>query len=156
MAVDWLRLKPLLEETLCLDTDRRSQLVAQTEREGPELAGELRTLLAAEPPAVLDHTVSSIIHLPPGVRLGPWRLGGLLGSGGMGAVYQGERADGAFVLDVAIKILKPGMDTEGLLRCFARERRILARLSHRSIARLLDGGATPSGRPYLVDEEDGA
>jgi len=90
-------------------------------------------------------------ELAEGDRLGAWRLLRRLGSGGMGAVYLAERADGHFEQQAAIKLIRglPGSDT---LVHFARERQILATLQHPHIARLLDGGATPGGQPYLVME----
>jgi serine/threonine-protein kinase len=84
--------------------------------------------------------------------VGVYRLLHLLGRGGMGEVYLGERADGLFVQKVAVKLVKRGMDSREILRRFARERRILARLEHPGIARLLDGGETRDGRPYFVME----
>jgi eukaryotic-like serine/threonine-protein kinase len=87
-----------------------------------------------------------------GEMVGIYRLIEQLGRGGMGEVYLGERADGRFEQKVAVKLVKRGMDTTEILRRFARERRILARLEHPGIARLLDAGETPDGRPYFVME----
>ena len=86
----------------------------------------------------------------PGGRLGAYRLTRALGRGGMGVVYEAVRADGQFEQRAAIKVVDAaGAD---LLARFQRERRILARLAHPNIARLLDGGASASGRPYFVME----
>ena len=90
--------------------------------------------------------------LPEGARLGPYRVEAECGRGGMGVVYRATRADGAFEKDVALKLVKRGMDTDEVLRRFGRERQILAGLEHPGIARLLDAGAAPDGRPYLVME----
>ncbi len=90
-------------------------------------------------------------ELGEGDRLGAWRLLRRLGSGGMGAVYLAERADGHFEQRAAIKLIR-GVPNEETLAHFARERQILATLQHPDIARLLDGGATPGGQPYLVME----
>jgi eukaryotic-like serine/threonine-protein kinase len=87
-----------------------------------------------------------------GEAVGVYRLIEPLGRGGMGEVYLAERADGRFEQKVAVKLIKRGMDSVEILRRFARERRILARLEHPGIARLLDGGETPDGRPYFVME----
>ena len=87
-----------------------------------------------------------------GETVGVYRLIHPLGRGGMGEVYLGERADGRFEQKVAVKLVKRGMDSGEILRRFARERRILARLEHAGIARLLDAGETPGGRPYFVME----
>ncbi|HUF09394.1 MAG TPA: serine/threonine-protein kinase, partial [Rhodothermales bacterium] len=81
-----------------------------------------------------------------------------IGRGGMGAVYLAERADGQFSKQVALKLVKRGMDTDEILRRFRTERQILAGLEHPHIARLYDGGVTepgdvdPGGRPFLVME----
>ena len=91
-------------------------------------------------------------HLEPGTEVGPYRIAGVLGEGGMGTVYRAERADGAFERTVAIKLVRTGR-LEGLAELrFERERQILARLSHPGIATLLDGGVTDGGEPYLVME----
>jgi eukaryotic-like serine/threonine-protein kinase len=87
-----------------------------------------------------------------GETVGVYRLIHPLGRGGMGEVYLGERADGRFEQKVAVKLVKRGMDSGEILRRFARERRILARLEHAGIARLLDAGETLDGRPYFVME----
>ena len=84
--------------------------------------------------------------------VGPYRLQRLLGTGGMGAVWLAERADEQYDKQVAIKLIKRGMDTDEILRRFRNERQVLANLEHPNIARLLDGGATADGRPYLVME----
>jgi serine/threonine-protein kinase len=87
-----------------------------------------------------------------GIDIGPYRIVNRIGTGGMGVVYHAVRADAEFTMDVAIKIVKQGMDTEEILRRFRDERQTLARLAHPNIARLLDGGTTANGRPYLVME----
>jgi len=87
-----------------------------------------------------------------GQRVGPYRLLEEIGRGGTGTVYRAERADGAFEQSVAVKLLRRGLDTEDILQRFRAERQILASLNHPNIARLLDGGATDDGRPYLVME----
>ena len=89
----------------------------------------------------------------PGAAVGPYRLIRILGRGGMGEVWEAERADGQFEQTVAVKLLKRGMDSDEVLRRFRRERQILARLSHPGIARLLDGGIAADGRPYFVLEK---
>jgi serine/threonine protein kinase len=87
-----------------------------------------------------------------GARIGPWRIVGELGRGGMGTVYLAERADGHFDQRVALKVVKRGMDTDQVLRRFRAERQILARLAHPRIARLIDGGVTGDGLPYFAME----
>ena len=87
-----------------------------------------------------------------GRMIGQYKLLECIGSGGMGAVYLAERADQQFQMQVAIKLIKRGMDTDSVLRRFQHERQILASLEHPNIARLLDGGTTEDGVPYFVME----
>jgi Tol biopolymer transport system component len=87
-----------------------------------------------------------------GARLGPYRVEAIAGHGGMGAVYRASRDDAEFRQQVAIKLVRAAASSPDTLRRFRQERQILARLSHPNIARLLDGGSTPEGVPYLVME----
>jgi serine/threonine-protein kinase len=88
--------------------------------------------------------------IPAGTRVGPYRVVRLLGKGGMGAVYLADRDDGAFEQQVALKVVNAGIVTHELEQRFLRERQILARLEHPRIARLLHGGLTADGHPYLA------
>ncbi|MCP4658780.1 MAG: serine/threonine protein kinase, partial [bacterium] len=91
--------------------------------------------------------------LAEGTRLGAYRVLGPLGSGGMGEVYLGERADGAFEQQVAIKVIGTGgLLGPELLERFLAERQLLAEMKHPNIAHLVDGGTVDDGRPYLVME----
>jgi tetratricopeptide (TPR) repeat protein len=90
-------------------------------------------------------------ELHAGDLLGVWRLLREIGHGGMGAVYLAERADGHFDQQAAVKLIRGIADEVAALR-FAQERQTLANLQHPQIARLLDGGETPGGAPYLVME----
>ena len=85
-----------------------------------------------------------------GERLGPYRLERRIGRGGMASVYLARRVEGGWDQEVAVKLINRGLDTEEVVRRFVTERRILSSLSHPNIARLLDGGATAEGLPYLV------
>ncbi|HKX99052.1 MAG TPA: protein kinase [Steroidobacteraceae bacterium] len=87
-----------------------------------------------------------------GQVIGHWEILKRIGSGGMGAVYLARRADSQYEKQVAIKLIKRGMDTEAMLRRFRNERQILAGLDHPNIARLLDGDTTADGLPYFVME----
>jgi serine/threonine-protein kinase len=98
-------------------------------------------LLEGEPETELD----------VGDEVGTWRLLRRIASGGMGAVYLAERADGHFEQIAAVKLIR-GLASAETFTLFARERQILATLQHPNIARLLDGGATPGGQPFLVME----
>lgn len=85
-------------------------------------------------------------------QIGAYRVVALLGRGGMGAVYRGERVEADFDHDVAIKVIRPGIVSDSLAERFRRERRILASLRHPNIAQLYDGGETADGAPYIVME----
>lgn len=90
--------------------------------------------------------------MPPPERAGSYRISDLIGRGGMGAVYRGERDADDFKQTVAIKIIRPGVLSESLIARFELERQTLADLAHPNIARLLDGGALEDGSPYIVME----
>jgi serine/threonine protein kinase/tetratricopeptide (TPR) repeat protein len=90
--------------------------------------------------------------LEPGTEVDRYRVIRHLGRGGMATVYEAERSDGTYEQRVALKVLRRGLDTDDLIRRFLVERQILSSLSHPNIARLLDGGSTADGRPYLVME----
>jgi hypothetical protein len=86
-----------------------------------------------------------------GQRLGAFLVHARLPQqGGMGTVYRGSRVDGTFEQHVAIKVIARGRDTDALLRRFVVERRVLGRLHHPNIVRILDAGAAADGRPFLV------
>ncbi len=87
-----------------------------------------------------------------GRGMGSYRIEKEIGRGGMSVVYLAVRADGEFRKRVAIKLIKRGMDTDAVMERLRQERRILAALEHPSIARLLDGGTTADGRPWLAME----
>lgn len=87
-----------------------------------------------------------------GQRLGPWRLLSRIGRGGMATVYLAERVDGQWEQRVAAKVLRRGIDTRDVIRRFLAERQILSSLQHPNISRLLDGGSTEDGLPYLIME----
>ena len=120
-----------------------------TPRNDTELAREATEVSAPRKP--LPQLGGAETELDEGDRLGAWRLVRRLAKGGMGAVYLAERADGHFEQRAAIKLIR-GVPSAEMLVHFTRERQILATLQHPNIARLLDGGATPAGQPYLVME----
>jgi len=112
----------------------------------------------AKPVADLGHTnIGHTLHYsgeesgeyPAGFRAGPYQLEKRIGRGGMGSVWLASRPEG---VKVAIKLVKRGMDTSEILRRFRMERQVLASLDHPNIARLIDGGSTPEGLPYLAME----
>src|SRR6266849_2154720 len=87
-----------------------------------------------------------------GRAVGPYKLVRQIGSGGMGAVYLAERDDDQYHKQVAIKLVRIGLDAQLMVRRFRSERQILALLEHPHVARLLDGGVTADGQPYIVME----
>jgi len=89
---------------------------------------------------------------PEGYRVGQYQLQRCLGRGGMGAVWAATRTDNEFDKTVAVKLVRRGLDSHEILRRFRNERQMLAALDHPNVARLLDGGSTPDGLPYLVME----
>lgn len=105
------------------------------------------SILPTEPPEPIEFA-----ELDPPDRVGPYRLDRLLGRGGMGEVYLGVRDDGLFDQQVAVKLLRPSIFPGASARYFETERRLLATLRHPGIARILDGGVEPGGRPYFIME----
>ncbi|HYP00493.1 MAG TPA: protein kinase, partial [Pyrinomonadaceae bacterium] len=87
-----------------------------------------------------------------GMKIGPYRVIEEIGHGGMGTVFRAVRADDAYRKQVAIKVVRRGMDHDFVLQRFRHERQIMATLEHPNIAHLLDGGATEDGLPYFVME----
>jgi WD40 repeat protein/serine/threonine protein kinase len=86
-----------------------------------------------------------------GMRIGPYQLVQQLGEGGMGTVFVADQAT-PVKRRVALKVIKPGMDSAQILYRFEAERQALALMDHSNIAKVLDGGTTPAGRPYFVME----
>jgi serine/threonine-protein kinase len=133
-------------DDVCADAEVRAEVGSLLAAH--DAAGEfLETADATRAAALLDSEEE-----PPDARFGPYRLMQEIGRGGMGVVYRAERADGQFEQQVALKVLKRGMDSDEILRRFLVERQILARLQHAHIARLLDGGVGQNGQPYYVME----
>ena len=175
-----IRLDALFDRALDLEGEARARFIVDLEAREPALAAELQELLAlAESPgsgspglspralaqpvwqALFEHASGSdgIGSPSPSVdagfddfRIGVWRALRTLGRGGMGTVYLVERSEGGFRQHGAMKLLRAGADSDEFLRRFEQERQILATLNHEGIARLLDGGRDPQGRPYLVME----
>ena len=140
------------------EAQRRAWLEARVD--SPDLLDEVQALLDCHvsDDARVDRAVAAVagdvdgLSSPPGERqLGPYRVLELLGQGGMGAVYLAERDDEEYRTRVAIKLIR-GFPEAAALERLRRERQILADLAHPHIARLLDGGSTEDGQPYLVME----
>ncbi len=131
---------------------------------GQACAGDLALRAEVESLLALDSTTASLEPPDPSalaravarsgsaVQVGAWRLEREIGSGGMGTVYLAWREEAGFRQRGALKLVRPGFASTELVRRFARERAVLASLEHEHIARLLDGGASAEGTPYLVME----
>ncbi|ARA92557.1 serine/threonine protein kinase [Rhodothermaceae bacterium RA] len=158
-AAYWERVQALFEAALEHEEDERAAFLEAACGEDATLRWDVWSLLEADARAhtLLDGVALDAVDVEEmlsrvGQLVGPYRLLRQIGQGGMGAVYLAERADGQFEQRVALKLIKRGMDSEQILRRFAAERQILARLEHPHIARLLDGGLTDDGRPYFAME----
>jgi serine/threonine-protein kinase len=135
------------------ESDRGDWIATQT-RGNKALEDRLHSLIAADRLANM-HTGGAWLDqddAPLPERIGAYRITGLIGRGGMGSVYRGERAAGDFAHVVALKVIKPGLLSDALTERFRRERQTLAQLSHPNIAQLFDGGEMPDGAPYIVME----
>ena len=163
---DWEQLKSILADAMEQKTAQARAAFIQRAcdgdttllREGESLLNEAERMLSANEDE-FDDCAENLSTLrrrdepsASGQRIGAYEVIEEIGRGGMGAVYLAERADGQFSKQVAIKILKRGTDTDDILRRFAAERQILARLDHPNIAHLLDAGTTDDGLPYFVME----
>jgi serine/threonine protein kinase len=154
-------LTELLDEALQLPTSARPAFLAAACGDDAELQREAESLIASfeqaasfiEAPVFAGASDFARADDTPleGRQIGPYKLVRELGHGGMGAVYLAERTD-EYREQVALKIVKRGMDTDFIVRRFRHERQILASLHHPNIARLLDGGTTEEGLPYFVME----
>ena len=160
----WQQIKSALHVVLDHPEAERPVRLAAVCGDDTDLYREVRSLLGQQEQGgaataldrFADDLASHLRHDPVdaslGRRLGPYRLIRLIGIGGMGAVYLGERADRNYEKRVAVKLIKRGMDTDATVRRFHTERRVLARLDHPHITRLFDGGSTADGLPYFVME----
>lgn len=155
-AAHWQRLSPLLDALLDAPAAERPARLAAIAADDAALAAELQALLdehgSLEARGFLE---AGALPPPPGLagqRIGAYTLERLLGEGGMGQVWLARRTDGRFEGMVAIKLLRGGLRTGAERERFAAEGRILGRLDHPHIARLLDAGVGDDGAPYLVIE----
>jgi serine/threonine protein kinase/Tfp pilus assembly protein PilF len=152
----------LFAEAVALPWEQQPAFLARST--DPEVRREVESLLAfaSRPPAgiaeAIEHAAGALATPDfGGLRVGPYRLTGRIGQGGMGAVYCAVRDDDQFRQTVAVKMLRFPDGDPAMLQRFLRERQVLAFLAHPHIARLLDGGAwVPPGsaepQPYIVME----
>jgi serine/threonine protein kinase len=163
MPEQWRRVKAVFHAAVEMSEPKRSAFLEQACANDPSLRTEVDSLLAThDRPG--DFLEDAAIEQAPelvdeesanrwiGRRIGPYRLETKIGHGGMGLVFKAVRADQQYQQQVAIKLIRGDYDTGVLRRRFVAERQILAQLVHPHIARLLDGGSTDDGMPYLVME----
>ena len=175
----WAKIEDIFQSALDLSGAEREEFVRAECGDDAELLSEVRKFIARYEtedtflespvwtdsllmqPSLKQQIASSLEKdLPPtrgvkpvvGRSVGVYRLTKEIGKGGMGVVYEAERADGEFYQKVAIKLIKRGMDTDFIIKRFRHERQIAATLNHPNIARLLDGGTTEDNLPYFVME----
>ena len=158
----WHRLERLFEAAEPLPPGERAAFLDAvfSESPDPDLRHELEEMLKTD----LGSGASGVgVAIAEGLQvwaqgekppshLGPYRVLREIGRGGMATVYEAERDDHEFERKVAVKVIRRGMDSADIVRRLRRERQILANLDHPNIARLLDGGTTQDGRPYVVME----
>lgn len=167
--LDWSRVASILDAVLDHPPDRRQEALDEACGNDAALRAEVEAMLEEEARAeamftggvaamatAWDDVAAAVTEWESdadlaGTRLGPYEVGPEIGRGGMGRVYRASRADGTFEQDVAIKVIRRGLAPDAVQR-FLAERHFLADLAHPGIARLLDGGVTPDGRPFLVME----
>jgi serine/threonine protein kinase len=157
----WQRVEAIFQEAVEIPADRRGDYLSAVCGADDGLRAEVESLIenqcgdegiaqvVSDAAASLEsqQTASDV-----GLTLGPYHLAREIGAGGMGTVYLGVRTDDEYLQAVAVKLLRPGMYSPYLLSRFRYERQILATLQHPNIARLIDGGTAPDGRPYFVME----
>ena len=159
-ATDWAKLQEIFAAASELAPAERSRYIDTACQPCPELREPLEAWLATlDSDEDLDHIVGAAaaqaVELGQpivGRRLGNYQLTGIVGRGGMGIVYRAIRADDVYRKEVAIKVAAQAMMTPALLQRFLDERQILANLDHKNIARIMDGGTTADGAPYVVME----
>ena len=164
----WQRVKELFQEAQPLDATAREALLRRRCGDDTEMMSEVASLLSADgakgaflatgrtgPRTDPDGPPAALEALDPGLagqRLGSYQILRRLARGGMGEVYLAGRSDAAYEKRVAVKVIRTDVDLAVVLQRFHEERQILARLEHPNIARLLDAGTTPDGRPFFVME----
>ena len=151
------RVLRVFEDMLDQPLDTRERWLEKVCGEEPAMQDAVRAMVDAGAssgylPTSPSETWSALEDEVVPARVGHYRILRELGRGGMGVVYLGERDDGLFDHNVAIKIMRRTLLSERALARFANERRILARLRHPHIAQILDGGLTPDGTSYIVME----
>ena len=158
----WAQVRAVFERAVLLDADARDAYLRAACVDDAALLQEVQSLLRfdaragqdflARPAVDFHQLIETDNRFQPGTRIGAYELIELIGRGGMGEIYRAARADGQYQALVAIKVVHRGADSELIAGRFRHERQILAGLDHPYIARLLDGGTSATGTPYLVME----
>lgn len=159
----WQRAKQLFNSALELEADHRAGFLEEACAGDEALRSEVESLIDSYQRAdgfidapVIDDALQLFNEArtksAAGRRIGQYEIIREIGHGGMGSVYLAARADDQYKKQVAIKLVRQGFDTQFIVTRFIAERQILANLDHKNIARLLDGGTTEEGLPYLVME----
>jgi serine/threonine-protein kinase len=160
---NWARVREIFEQGLECPVEQRDAFLSEACAGDAELRASVEALLVADEQttpfldspskgAALSLVAEMLEPAQEVQQVGNYKLVKAIASGGMGSVYAAVRVDGEYDQQVAVKLIKPGMATEDILRRFRQERQTLARLDHPNIARILDGGAASNGSPYLVME----
>ncbi len=158
----WPEVGAIFDAAVELSEPARTKFLDEQCGKDQALRAEVDSLLAADEGAV-EFIEQSFLPSPAelfpdatieraGQQFGAYRIIREVGRGGLGTVYLAERADDEYRKQVALKLVRRGLDTEDILRRFRHERQILAQLDHPYIARLFDGGTTAEGLPYFVME----
>lgn len=155
----WRRLETLFYQASDMATPDRAAFLDEACGGDISLRRDVESLLASADRTISDLQEPALAAAREfatslaGKRIGPWQILEAIGDGGMGRVYLARRADEAYDQKVAVKIMRADFGADpGMLLRFRTERQILARLNHPNIARLLDGGVSAEGLPYLVME----
>ncbi len=156
----WEQVETIFLAAVDLPRDQQIEYLNDACRGDAALRQEVQSLLASDHKSgekitrAVEDEAQSLFGLSSmiGSRLGSYRVIREIGRGGMGAVYLATRDDDQFQKNVAIKLVKRGMDSAEVLSRFQHERQILAGLDHAYIARLIDAGTAPDGRPFFVME----
>jgi serine/threonine protein kinase len=156
----WQLLQQLFDRGVPLDHDARLRMLLAECGDDALLTDQVLSMLRAHDGATdferqVEEAIGGTLEAPDfaaGQMIGRFRIVRLLDRGGMGAVYLAERADDQYQQQVALKVVTRNLLHGDLSQRFRAERQILARLNHPNIARLLDGGHTPDGTPYIVME----
>ena len=162
----WQHVRRILEQALETDARERTRYLDEACAGDAELRAEVESLLEADEQAsgdfltgrAIDHVTGAATGSRDaddslrGTRIGSYLVLEEIGHGGMGTVYRAVRADDQYSKQVAVKVVRGGLGDKLAIQRFKAERQILANLDHANIARLLDGGTTEDGRPYVVME----